>query len=149
MIDRHTSRAIDVTRGVSALGVIWGHAIFGFSIPLDLPLSGGSLCALAAAMAVLVTRVPAPGFHSRCEDVLAWAGVHTYGIYVYHSVLATANAALLKLPPGVPLLLLLSGSLAVAPISHGLIEEPLLRLKWRRAGVRPEAPVSRAVSAVS
>lgn len=36
MIGRHTSYSIDVIRGLAALGVIWGHSIYGFSWKLEL-----------------------------------------------------------------------------------------------------------------
>src|SRR5262245_3649506 len=45
-----TARSIDVIRGLAALGVIWGHAIYGLGIPIErggaswlwwfLPISG-------------------------------------------------------------------------------------------------------------
>jgi len=36
VISRHASSSIDVTRGLAALGVIWGHTIYGFDLPLEL-----------------------------------------------------------------------------------------------------------------
>lgn len=36
MINQHTSFSIDVVRGLAALGVIWGHAIYGLRLPLEL-----------------------------------------------------------------------------------------------------------------
>lgn len=33
---QHTSRSIDVARGMAALGVIWGHSVYDLKIPLEL-----------------------------------------------------------------------------------------------------------------
>lgn len=41
MINKHTSFYIDVVRGLAALGVIWGHAIYGLRLPLEL---NGAFC---------------------------------------------------------------------------------------------------------
>jgi peptidoglycan/LPS O-acetylase OafA/YrhL len=36
MVPRHTSHAIDVARGLAALGVIWGHSIYSIGRPIEL-----------------------------------------------------------------------------------------------------------------
>ena len=72
---------------------------------------------------------------------LAWCVFHTYGIYVYHSILAKANNTVLHLTPGVFLLAFLLLSVAAAPASYRMIERPLLRFRARRSGARtPSGP---------
>jgi peptidoglycan/LPS O-acetylase OafA/YrhL len=36
VVHPHTSRAIDVVRGIAALGVIWGHSMYGLERPVEL-----------------------------------------------------------------------------------------------------------------
>lgn len=35
-VDPHISRSIDIIRGAAALGVIWGHSMYGLSLPVEL-----------------------------------------------------------------------------------------------------------------
>jgi peptidoglycan/LPS O-acetylase OafA/YrhL len=36
MISKDISESIDIIRGMAALGVIWGHSVYGFNLPLEL-----------------------------------------------------------------------------------------------------------------
>jgi peptidoglycan/LPS O-acetylase OafA/YrhL len=99
------------------------------------PFGGGAACALIAAALTLWTRLPTLASREttpRLARAAGWCGFHTYGIYVYHSMLVKTNQTFLGLQPGIGLLAWLLLALAVAPVSYRFIERPLLRLKARR-----------------
>ena len=104
---------------------------------------GAALCALVVAFVTLTTelheRTPARAAWRPGQAVigaLAWCGFYTYGIYVYHSVLAKANTTFLHLPPGLAHLAWLTGAVAVAPLSYRLIERPIMRFKARNRSAK-------------
>lgn len=117
-VDPHISRSIDIIRGAAALGVIWGHSMYGLSLPVE----------LNGAFWVWIF-LPISGYLVGLIKSLEWCGFHCYGIYVWHAVLAIINHQLWKIPVGSPLLVLLLLAVPIAPLSYKLIEKPMLRFK--------------------
>jgi peptidoglycan/LPS O-acetylase OafA/YrhL len=101
---------------------------------LPLPLGGGAAIAMVIVAAVLVIDADERSdWIPRPLAVLRWCGFYCYGIYVWHSVLATLNNLLWKIPPGIGRLALLMLAVPLAPLSYKLIEAPVLRFKKSRA----------------
>lgn len=104
-----------------------------------LPLGGGALLALAISFAVLTALPPSPShFVPKRVSIaiilsgLAWCGRYTYGIYVWHAIIAVLDANFLHVPPGLMHLGLLLLAVALAPLSYRLLEKPFLHFKLAR-----------------
>jgi peptidoglycan/LPS O-acetylase OafA/YrhL len=103
------------------------------------PFGGAAALALAIAFVTVAfeARDPRPRWWERgpaaaVVGALAWCGFHTYGIYVWHSVLATANRLVFGIPTGPRRLALLLGAVVIAPISYRYFERWFLRFKQNR-----------------
>lgn len=101
----------------------------------------GGAAALALAIAFVTVWIDAPEARPRwwaggpaalLVSALAWCGFYTYGIYVWHSVLATANRLVFQIPVGPSRLALLLLAVPLAPLSYHLFERWFLRLKRPR-----------------
>lgn len=106
-----------------------------------IPLGGASFCALIICFIVLCTEVKDE--INNClstikihhvMNFMAWCGFFTYGIYVWHSVLAKANQVYFHIMPGLMCLFLLMLSLPIAYFSYKFIELPMLKFKYSRSG---------------
>jgi peptidoglycan/LPS O-acetylase OafA/YrhL len=97
---------------------------------LKLPLGGGAAIACClVAIILLVDEKTVKIKELKFFIPISWCGFYCYGIYVWHSILATLNNQIFKLPPGIELLALLSLSILIAPISYSFIEKPFLKFK--------------------
>lgn len=106
------------------------------------PLGGGAAIALVITFVVLALSPP-PSSPSNVGSTrapigkilsgLAWCGRYTYGIYVWHAIIAVLNNKLLHIAPGLKLLVLLLLAVALAPISYRWLERPFLRFKMARS----------------
>ena len=102
----------------------WAWSIF------KLPLGGGA--AIASCMVAIILLVDEKTAKNKELNFLlpiSWCGFYCYGIYVWHSILATFNHHFLKLEQGIWLLVLLSLSIMIAPLSYRIIEKPFLRFR--------------------
>lgn len=98
----------------------------------DIPYGRGAVCALLIAATALLTAPRLPrksALVAFAANGLAWCGFYTYGIYVWHAVLATVNNHVLQIPPGPVRLAWLLLALAIVPLSYRWIEGPMLRMK--------------------
>lgn len=108
----------------------------------SIPLGGGAATALVITFVVLALPPPVPipptprlawTLINKSLNGFAWCGRYTYGIYVWHGVIAVLNGALLHIPPGLTRLGLLLLAVALAPISFRWLESPFLRFKMARS----------------
>jgi peptidoglycan/LPS O-acetylase OafA/YrhL len=77
------------------------------------------------------------------QPVVAWLGLISYGIFLWHFVIALDLGFLgHKNPFGIVLLGTLAIVIPVAAASYYLVERPILRLKYRRLRLRPPRPAS-------
>ncbi len=105
------------------------------------PLGGGAACAIFITAAVVLLGVlneePSESWrrppHGLILRALAWCGFYTYGIYVWHSILAVFNYQVVHIPPGPVRLALLLIAVPLAPLSYRWLEQPFLRLKSSRS----------------
>jgi peptidoglycan/LPS O-acetylase OafA/YrhL len=151
-------RGAKVATIVLLIGIAWWLQTFrpddfwGWGQHDTWPLGGAAVCALLiSAIVVLVTPRAHEagarwhrGFGGAIVGALAWCGFYTYGIYVYHSVLATLNNAVLHVPPGAARLAVLAAAVAIAPLSHRWFERPILRFKVARGGAPRAAAAAEA-----
>lgn len=105
-----------------------------------LPLGVGAVLALIITFAVLTSIPSTPSsFGSRRMPIaiilswLAWCGRYTYGIYVWHAIIAVLDANFLHVPPGLTHLGLLLLAVVLAPLSYRLLEKPFLHFKMARS----------------
>jgi peptidoglycan/LPS O-acetylase OafA/YrhL len=113
-----------------------------------LPISGGSLSALAITFFILCSNIADSGAGNMIQingaallgtRFLCWCGVHTYGIYVWHSVIGKLNNVMLHVPIGAfRLLMFLLLSLPMAMLSYRYFEKPLLKYKSKHIRVKQE-----------
>ena len=106
------------------------------------PFGGAALCALVITAFVLLTQtsVASPGPIARVGAALQWCGFYTYGIYVAHSVLVSANNGLWHVKPGWARLAILVCAVPIAPLTYSYFERWWLRMKVDRpARVRSTA----------
>lgn len=118
----------------------WGLGALSrrFTALAGIPLGGASVCALLIGVLVLCTQVkeggppwlPAAGFHF-VLGILAWCGFYTYGIYIWHAVLAMADQIFFHIPTGFFHWMFLLLALPLAFWSYKWVESPLLRFKLR------------------
>ena len=108
----------------------------------SIPLGGGAARALFITFVVLVitpTHRPTLEISAKKRSPidliiagLAWCGFYTYGIYVWHAVIAIFTAEYFDIKPGFFLFGLLLLAVGLAPLSYRWIEQPFLRLKVSR-----------------
>ncbi len=127
--------------GVAGLAVVLWVAV-------EWPTRGGpaydgwlGVFSLASAALILGLQAPGPLRRAFSAGPLVWLGRISYGVYVYHwPVYVLANARSLNLR-GWPLFVVrIAITLAVAVISHWLIEQPV-----RRSRPRPRMAMSLAI----
>jgi peptidoglycan/LPS O-acetylase OafA/YrhL len=130
---------------VAAVAVAWylsnhhdTHYFWRFGPTVRTPYGFGALIALAIVAVVICTRPSGTatwshGLSRYPLNALAWCGFYTYGIYVWHSVLTKACAAMNFTTPGPAMLAILLLAVPIAPLSYRWFERPFLRLKFPTA----------------
>jgi peptidoglycan/LPS O-acetylase OafA/YrhL len=140
---------------VAWLAAVCGYVVLCLSVPATpFLLARGPVLAVHVAFGVISAFVLFPavfttdraGFPGRvlAHPVVAWLGLVSYGIFLWHYVV---TLELGSPGAGAPFVVVLAGTLAIATgcaaVSYYVVERPLLRLKnrplWglRRQGERP------------
>jgi peptidoglycan/LPS O-acetylase OafA/YrhL len=119
--------------------------------PFGIHLVQGLCALLVLVPAVFVGSSPGVVQRLLANRVLAWLGLISYGIFLWHApiVFKLETTGLGRLPlPGRPVAIAavtLALTLALATLSYYVVERPLLRLKDRRRGApEPTTSPSRA-----
>jgi peptidoglycan/LPS O-acetylase OafA/YrhL len=100
---------------------------------LVIHLAFGAIAALLLLPAVFGDRSGGLPRRVLAQPVMAWLGLISYGIFLWHFVIARhLGDAGANLDPGLVLIGTLAISIPCAAASYYLVERPLLRLKYRR-----------------
>jgi peptidoglycan/LPS O-acetylase OafA/YrhL len=99
---------------------------------LAVHLSFGLIAALLLLPAVLGDRSGGLPRRALANPVVAWLGLVSYGIFLWHYVVVIELAERTDAGFGIGLLATLAFSIPIAAASYYLLERPLLRLKYRR-----------------
>ncbi len=118
-----------------------GVCFWGGGGRYGIPLGGGAVIALAiVALTVSPTSSPSSQAINPSKMLiskpfygLAWCGQYTYGIYVWHAIIAVLMHDFFPVTPGVTRLGLLLLAVPLAPISYRWIERPFLSKKLSRS----------------
>lgn len=111
------------------------------ALPTRLVTGPGGLVGLLSVLVVLAI-VTAPGGRGgiRAARPLVWLGRRSYGLYLYHFPILSAAMHQITAGPSLARRVLAIGvTVLVTGVSYRVVELPLLRLKERRFGGRPEA----------
>jgi peptidoglycan/LPS O-acetylase OafA/YrhL len=117
--------------GVGLPRTLGGEYSHGSRLAEHVLYLGVALCLVAPA----TVRSSLPVLNSR---PLAWLGLVSYGIFLYHQVFVGAFLSLHKAPLGfvVYTLAVCAATIACAALSYYLVERPLLRFKEPTGGAR-------------
>lgn len=132
--DERPSRLLDAAGIVALIGMFWAW----YAVPEASPgLSKGGLPLYAIGTTIIVLAATHPGIVTRMlsVSVLRWAGLISYGLYLYHwPIFLVLSAERTGLDTGPLFLVRMAVTIAVALASYALLEQPIRRGTMIRTG---------------